>query len=251
MFDFKNKVVLITGSRRGIGRGIAECFAEAGAIVVISDIDLKDCENTAREIEKKYKVKTFAVECDVSNKKEVDNMVNKTITKFKQIDVLVNNAGIFFSKPFLDQEESDWDKMMNIDLKGIYLCSQAVGKYMAKRKKGKIINIASIAGLVGYSGASSYCAAKGAIINLTKELAIELAPYNININAVAPGAIETPMTDFIKKDRNLLKQTLTGIPLKRMGEPKDIGYAVLYLSSNEASYITGQTLVVDGGWISQ
>lgn len=251
MFSLKNKVAIITGARRGIGKGIAEVFAQAGADVIISDIDLKDCEKTANEITKKYKVKTLAVKCDVSNINEVDEMIDSTIKKFRKIDILVNNAGIFLTKPFLDYTEEDWNKIVNIDLKSVYLCSQAVAKVMVKEKYGKIVNISSIAGIVGYLGAVAYCASKGGIITLTKGLALELAPYKINVNAIAPGAIDTPMTAFLKRDKKSLQQTLAGIPLKRMGKPADIGNAALYLASDEGSYVTGHTLVVDGGWVSQ
>lgn len=251
MFHLKNKTAIITGARRGIGAGIAEVFAEAGANVVICDIDLRDSQKTAARIAKKYKVKTLGLRCDVSCQTEVEEMIRQVIKHFKQIDILVNNAGIFAPKAFLDCTEEEWSKTININLKGIFLCSQAAARVMKKRKKGKIISIASIAGFVGYPGASSYCASKGAIVNLTKELALELAPYNINVNAIAPGAIETPMTDFIKKDKTVLTQTLAIIPLKRIGKPKDIGYAALYLASDEANYTTGHTMVVDGGWLSQ
>ncbi|MBD3330224.1 glucose 1-dehydrogenase [Candidatus Peregrinibacteria bacterium] len=251
MFNLKNKTAIITGSRRGIGKGIAEVFAEAGANIVISDIDLEDTKKTADEIADKYKVKTLALKCDVSNSSDVTNLLKKTIKEFKKVDIVVNNAGIFEPMEFTKYSEKDWDKTININLKGVFLCSQEALKYMKKQKYGKIINIASIAGLVGYLGAASYCASKGAIINLTRELALEFANSNININAIAPGAIETPMTDFIKDDKKVMEQTLAGIPLKRIGKPKDIGYAACYLASDESSYVTGHTLVVDGGWISQ
>ncbi len=251
MFNLKNKVAVITGSRRGIGRGIAEVFAKAGANVVISDVDKKESEQTARQIAAKYKVKALAIRCDVSNKSDVDSLLRQTVKKFKKVDILVNNAGIFFQKPLLDYKEEDWDKMVDINLKSIYLCSQAAAKYMVPMKKGKIINIASIAGIIGYPGAAAYCASKGGIITLTKELALELATYKINVNAIAPGAIDTPMTAFLKNNKKILQQTLVNIPLKRMGKPEEIGYAALFLASQEADYVTGQTVVVDGGWTIQ
>ncbi len=251
MFNLKNKVAVITGSRRGIGRGIAEVFAKAGADVVISDVDQKESEQTARQIAAKYKVKALAIRCDVSKKSDVDSLLRQTVKKFKKVDILVNNAGIFFQKSLLDYKEEDWDKMVDINLKSIYLCSQAAARYMIPMKKGKIINIASIAGIIGYPGAAAYCASKGGIINLTKELALELAAYKINVNAIAPGAIDTPMTAFLKNNKKILQQTLANIPLKRMGKPEEIGYAALFLASEEAGYVTGQTVVVDGGWTIQ
>ncbi|MEK6863414.1 MAG: SDR family NAD(P)-dependent oxidoreductase [Nanoarchaeota archaeon] len=251
MFNLKNKVAVITGSRRGIGRGIAEVFAKAGANVVISDVDKKESEQTARQIAAKYKVKALAIRCDVSKKSDVDSLLRQTVKKFKKVDILVNNAGIFFQKSLLDYKEEDWDKMVDINLKSIYLCSQAAARYMIPMKKGKIINIASIAGIIGYPGAAAYCASKGGIITLTKELALELATYKINVNAIAPGAIDTPMTAFLKNNKKILQQTLVNIPLKRMGKPEEIGYAALFLASQEADYVTGQTVVVDGGWTIQ
>lgn len=247
----KNKIAIVTGSRRGIGRGIVEAFAKQGANVVVSDINLKHCEKVCKNIKKKYKVKAIAVKCDVSNSSEVKDMINTTVKKFGKIDILVNNAGIFFSKPFLEYTEEDWNKIININLKGNYLCSQAAAKVMIKKKNGKIINITSIAGIIGYPGAAAYCASKGGIITLTKEMALELASYKINVNAIAPGAIDTKMTAFLKKNKKLYKQTLAIIPLHKMGKPVDIAMAAVYLASDESNYVTGHTLIVDGGWTIQ
>ena len=251
MFNLKDKVAIITGSRRGIGRGIAEKLAEAGANVVISDISQEDCEAAANEIAEKFHVQALAVKCDVSSKKEVDDLIQKTVEKFGKIDIMVNNAGIFFQKPFLEYTEKDWDKIMDINLKSVYLCSQAAAREMVKRNYGKIVNITSIAGVVGYPGAAAYCASKAGMINLTKEMALELAPNKINVNAVAPGVIETPMTKFIIENKEAFEATLAAIPWKRQGQPSDIANAVHYLASDEADYVTGQTLIVDGGWTIQ
>ena len=251
MFDLKGKSAIITGSRRGIGKGIAERLAEAGANVVISDIVKKDCDAVSKEIGDKFHVQALSVKCDVSKKAEADNLIKKTVEKFGKVDILVNNAGIFFAKPFLEYTEEDWDKIIDVNLKGVYLCSNAAAKEMAKKKYGKIVSIASIAGLVGYQGAAAYCASKAGIINLTRELAIELAPLKINVNAVAPGAIDTPMISFVTKDKKILQMMLAGIPWKRIGKTADIAAAVHYLVSDDADYVTGQTLAVDGGWTSQ
>jgi len=227
MFNLKEKVAIVTGSRRGIGKGIAEKLAEAKANVVISDISQEDCEKTA------------------------DDLIQKTVKKFGKIDILVNNAGIFFQKPFLKYTEEDWNKIIDINLKSVYLCSQAAAKEMVKKNYGKIVNISSIAGIIGYPEAAAYCASKAGIINLTREIALELASNKINVNCVAPGLIETPMTKFVMENKELFEQTLAAIPWKRQGQPSDIANAVHYLASDEADYVTGQTLVVDGGWTIQ
>lgn len=248
MFDLKGKVAIVTGSRRGMGRGIAERLAYAGANVVISDVDLAECEKAAKQISEMHRVQALAVKCDVSKKNEVDNLIAKTLERFGKLDIMVNNAGIYVTKAFLEYTEEEWDKIISINLKGVYLCSQAAAKEMAKQKYGKIVNIASIAGIKSFPAAAGYCASKAGIIHLTREMAMELAAVHINVNAVAPGLIETPMTRSIMEDKKALEGTLAAIPWKRAGEPSDIANAVHYLVSDEADYVTGHTLVVDGGW---
>ncbi len=247
----KNKVAIITGSQRGIGLGIAEEMAKEGANVVISDLDQNNCEQVCQTLQKKYNIKTLAVKCDVSKKKDVDNLIEQTIKKFKRIDILVNNAGIVRFGPLLQKTEQDWDATLDINLKSVFLCTQAAAKYMIKQNSGKIISIASIAGIVGFENISDYCASKGGIINLTKELALELAKYNINVNAIAPGVIETKMTEGMLKDANSRKNLLAQTPLGRVGQPQDIGKAAVFLASEDANFITGHTLVVDGGWLAR
>jgi NAD(P)-dependent dehydrogenase (short-subunit alcohol dehydrogenase family) len=244
----KNKVAIVTGSRRGIGRGIVEAFAKEGADVVVSDIDQKDCEDAAKEIAKKFKVKTLAVKCDVSNKKEVDDLIQKTVKKLGKIDILVNNAGIFPFVPFLKMTESDWNKVLNVNLKSVFLCSQAAAKVM--KPGSKIVGISSIASFVGFAGLTHYCASKGGMNGMTRALALELAPKKINVNAVAPGAIDTPGASQVSTEESR-KQTIAAIPLARMGTSEDIANAVVFLASDKADYITGQIVVVDGGWIIQ
>jgi len=244
-----NKVAIITGSRRGIGFGIAKRFAQEGADVVITDIDLAECRKACKELEK-YGKKTLALKADVSKSKDVEKMVKAVIKKFKKIDILVNNAGIFIQKPLIEFSEKEWDKLIDINLKGVFLCTKSVVKEMMKRRYGKIVNIASIAGEVGFINSSAYCASKGGIINLTRELALELSSHKININAIGPGIIETPMTDFITQKKDVLKGILANVPWNRVGEPLDIANAALFLASDEADYVTGQTLFVDGGWLA-
>lgn len=245
----KNKVAIVTGSGRGIGKSIALEFAKEGAKVVISDINLKDCLKVCEEI-KKIGSDAIAVKCDVSKKTETVNLAKKTIQKFQKIDILVNNAGVVVMKPFIDMTEKDWDFVLDINLKGIFLCAQAVLKQMLKQKSGKIISVASIAGEVGFMNTSAYCASKAGIINLTRELALELSPQNINVNAIAPGVIATKMTENMLKDKKTKEILLASTPLGRVGQPEEIGKAAVFLASDDSNFITGHTLVVDGGWLT-
>ncbi len=251
--DLKGKAVIITGGRQGMGRADALAFAESGAKVTVADISQEDCQLVVDEIEKNGG-EALAVKCDVTNQKEVEEMVRKTVEKFGRLDILVNNAGICQFKPFLELTEAEWQRTLDINLKGYFLCAKAAAKEMAKQKSGAIVNIASVVmgqmG-IGMAGLSHYSASKGGIAALTKTLALELAPSNIRVNAIAPGAIDTPMVASTKTDPKILEQTLAMIPMRRMGKPEEIASAVLFLSSNASSYITGSIVVVDGGWLAQ
>jgi len=238
----KNKTAIVTGARQGIGYGIVKALAQEGCNVVVSDIIQEDCKKVVEEIEK-IGVQGLAVKCDVSKKEEVDNLVKKTIEKFGKLDILVNNAGIYPFVSFMEMKESDWDKVLDINLKSVFLCSQAAAKEM--KSNGKIISISSIASFVGFEGLTHYCASKGGINAMIRALALELAPKKINVNAVAPGAIDTPGAASSKEQT---KQTIAAIPWARMGTPEDIANAVVFLASEKADYITGQTIIVDGGW---
>jgi len=252
MFSLKNKVALITGARRGIGRGIALALAEAGAKVVVTDIDEKECEAVVKEIEK-LGSEGLAKKLDVTNKKEIEEVVAETIKKFGKLNILVNNAGICPFKPFLELTEEDWDKVLDINLKGYFLCAQAATKEMVKQKWGRIINIASVAmGQMGVGMANivHYVASKGGIAGMTEAMAVELAPLGINVNAISPGVIETKMAESVISDPAAKETILKRVPKGRVGQPKDIASAVVYLASEEADYVTGAVLVVDGGWLA-
>ncbi len=252
MNNLTGKVAIITGGRRGMGRADALTLAKAGAKIIVSDISLEECQKVVDEIVSQGG-EAMAVKCDVSQKAEVDEMVSQAISKFGKIDILVNNAGIAQFKPFLELTEEDWDKTIDINLKGYFLCAQAAAKEMAKQNSGAIVNIASIAmGQVGvgFPALSHYCASKGGIAGLTEALALELAPYGIRVNAVAPGVIDTPMVDPLKVDSKVMEGTLARVPLHRMGKPEEISNAVLFLASDDSSYITGSIVVVDGGWLA-
>jgi NAD(P)-dependent dehydrogenase (short-subunit alcohol dehydrogenase family) len=240
----QDKVSIVTGAGKGIGRGIALALAKEGSRVVVSDIVLEDCENVVEEIGR-FGGKGLAVKCDVSNKKDVDNLISKTLKNFGRLDILANNAGIFPYVPFAQMKETDWDKVLNVNLKSVFLCSQAAAEAMTEG--GKIVDISSVASFIGFEGLVHYCASKGGINSMIRAMALELAPKKINVNAVAPGAIDTPGASkgVTEESRN---QTISIIPMKRMGRPEDIANAVVFLASEMADYITGQTIIVDGGW---
>ena len=242
---FQNKIAIVTGAAKGIGYGIALNLAKNGATVVLADFDTEMNEKSAKEISEKTGGQTLAVSCDVSKKDDVDNLIKTTMEKFGAVDILVNNAGVYPFKPFLEMTESDWDKVLDINLKSIFLASQAAAKVM--KDGSKIVHISSIASLVGFEGLTHYCGSKGGINGMTRAMALELAPKKINVNVVAPGAIETPGAGGALSG-DTMKQTLAAIPWKRVGQPEDIAGAVTFLSSPAADYITGQVLVVDGGW---
>jgi 3-oxoacyl-[acyl-carrier protein] reductase len=231
----KGKVAIVTGGTLGIGEGIANKFSELGASVVVC----------ARH---KAKSKHFFVKCDVSKSKETKNLIEQTIKKFKKIDILVNNAGIYPFVNLKDMTEEQWDQVMNVNLKGLFNCTKAVIPYMMERKYGKIINITSIAGVsVGFPNLVHYCASKAGISGFTKAAALELAPYKINVNAVAPGTILTPGESGMM-DKDAINHLIQAIPERRMGKPVDIAETVAFLASDCSSYITGQTIIVDGGY---
>lgn len=241
---FKDEIVLVTGSARGIGREIATAFAKEGAVAIISDINAESCQKTAQELIAQG-FKADAMTCDVTKLSSVDEMVNKILDKYSRIDILVNNAGITKDNLFLRMREEEWDAVLTVNLKGTFNCCKAVSKSMLKARKGKIISIASVIGILGNIGQANYAASKAGIIGLTKSLAREFASRNINVNAIAPGYIKTDMTDQLKEETR--QQILSNIPLSRMGLPEDVAGVCLFLASKEASYLTGQTIKVDGG----
>jgi len=247
---FQGKVILITGAARGVGKVITKGFAQEGATVIINDIDLQEGEKVAKQINQEG-FKAFVIKADVSKSAEVEAMIHKVINSYGGIDILINNAAVFArSVPIVELEEEEWDRVMSINLKSVFNCCKAVIRNMTKRRSGKIINITSFTGKTGrvvYTTFGNptkahYCASKAGIISLTKSLAFELAPYNINVNAVAPGSIATESTDEEKK-----KMIIPLVPIGRIGTPEDVASAVLFLASPEASFITGEILDVNGG----
>jgi len=253
MFNLNGKVALVTGARRGMGKSHALALAAQGAKVVVTDIDLNECQLVVDEIKSKGG-EAICSKMDVSNAKNVDQVITEIVSQLGRLDILVNNAGIYAPKPALEMTEEEWDRTITINLKGEFLCAQRAAKEMAKNKWGRIINIASVAsgGVgVGIAGGAHYTASKGGIIGMTETLAIEWAPLGINVNAIGPGAIDTPMVGAAQMSKKDMDAMLAGVPLKRIGRPEEISAAVVFLASEEASYVTGATLYVDGGWLAE
>lgn len=240
----EDKVALITGGARGIGREIAFVFAKEGANIALCDINLQQAEETAKEIKGLGK-EAIAFGVDVTDSKAVQEMVDKILDKFGKIDILINNAGIARDALLIRMSEQDWDSVIAVNLKGTFNCTKAVAKVMLKQRSGRIVNIASIIGLMGNVGQANYSASKAGIIGFTKSVAKEIASRGINVNAIAPGFIQTDMT--VKLPRDIKNKMLSRIPFGRFGEPKDVANLALFLSSESSSYITGQVIQVDGG----
>jgi len=246
-FSIKDKVCVVTGAGKGIGKEVSHLFNKCGAKLSLitrnksdfNELDLSSgCEGD----------NILLFEGDVSCEDTVIKFVNETILKFKKIDVLINNAGIRFRKKFMDITLTDWNNVINTNLGSVYLMSRETGRHMIHQKKGKIINIASIVGTLGLSELAAYGASKGAMITLTKCLALEWAEYNINVNAIAPGFCETSYTENFKKKKELYNFTLERTPQKKWGSSLDVANACLFLSTDASNYITGEVLNVDGGW---
>lgn len=245
--QLKGKTAVVTGSGRGLGKAIAKKLGEMGANIVLNDISSSDClDDTAKEL-KALGINVIVTKGDVRNPEDTEAMIKACIDEFGSIDILVNNAGITRDMPIIKMKEEDWDEVLDINLKGAFLCTKAAVKYMMKQRSGKIINIASVAGVMGNRGQANYSASKAGLIGLTKSTAKELASRNITCNAVAPGVIESKMTEVLPD--NVKENYLNNIPLKRFGTPEDVANVVAFLASSDSDYVTGQVIHIDGGLV--
>ena len=246
-FSIKDKVCIVTGAGKGIGREVARLFYINGAKLSLITRNMEDLVDLKKDIGfSDNDVSLY--EGDVSEEETVNRFVAETIKRFKRIDILINNAGIRFRKPFLDISTSEWNNVINTNLNSTYLLCREAGRHMVQQRSGKIINIASIIGTLGLPELSAYGASKGGMITLTKCLALEWAKYNINVNALAPGFCETSYTEQFKKKTELYKFTIERTPQKKWGTSIDVANACLYLSTDASKYITGEVLNIDGGW---
>ncbi|MBW2345511.1 MAG: SDR family oxidoreductase [Deltaproteobacteria bacterium] len=246
-FSLSNKVALITGAGRGIGKSIALGFAAAGANVVAISRTISEIEQTCEAV-KACNVKGLPLVCDVGNAIEVRETVKRALVEFGQIDVLVNNAGISpFVVPIENIREDGWNRVINVNLNSVFLFTQEVGRQMIVRQKGKVINMTSIGGVVGLQGQAAYCVSKAGIIMLTKMFALEWGKYQINVNALGPGIVETQLTEKFRQDRDIVQDRLKRIPLNRFAAPDEMVGAALFLASDLSNYMTGQTIFIDGG----
>ncbi|MDY6906767.1 MAG: 3-oxoacyl-ACP reductase family protein [Chloroflexota bacterium] len=244
--SLEGKVAIVTGGSRGIGRAIALGFAEAGADVVVASRTLSELEGVVKEVEALGR-RALAVETNIAIKAEVDNLVARTVERFGTIDILVNDAAMNIMRPLMDLREDGWDKVLNVDLKGYFLCSQAAGKVMMEKNRGTIINITTAAVVKAAPMLGAYGVAKSGVAMLTQILALDLARHNIRVNAIGPGMVKTGFSEPMWSNPDMRKAIESGIPLGRLAEPEEIMAVALFLASDASSYITGQTIYVDGG----
>ena len=250
-FGLTHQNAIVTGAGQGLGQGIAWALAHAGADVVVADLPSNKSRalETVAEIENMGRQARF-VPVDVADVSSINVMAREAIEAFAQIHVLVNNAGVNIPKLALEVNEADWDKVLDIDLKGTFFCAQAIGRHMVEQRYGRVINITSQMGMVGYFNRSAYCSAKAGVVNLTRVLAVEWAKCGVTINTVAPTFLRTPLTEPMFQNKAFYEDVLSRIPMGRIGEIEDVVGAVIFLASGAASLITGHTLAVDGGWLA-
>jgi NAD(P)-dependent dehydrogenase (short-subunit alcohol dehydrogenase family) len=240
------KVALVTGGNRGLGRGIALALAEAGADVALGARDRASLEAVADEVRANGR-RGLAVPTDVTSSAAVDALLARTVEELGTLDVLVNNSGVLHPQPLIETADEDWDRVLATNLRGTFLCSRAAGRVFAERGAGKVINIASNFAYMGVPNFVSYCTSKAAVVAFTRALAVEWAPLNVQVNAIAPGYFESDMNAELRADEELLRRTLRQIPQRRMGQPQELGPLAVYLASAASDFMTGETLLLDGG----
>lgn len=249
-FELRGQVALVTGASQGLGKSLAMGLAEAGADIVMvarGPAKLAEAEKEVSDMG----VRTLTVAADVTVPEDVDRIVAQALGKFGKIDILVNNVGTYAGKPIVDSEIEDWFRLINTNLTSAYLCCRAVGRHMIERQRGKVVNMAAAMGALGARNSSAYCASKGGVIQLTRALAVEWARYGINVNAIAPGTMETEITKKMLDDPKVRKALESKVPMKRLGQPSDLVGTVVFLAASGSDYVTGQTIFVDGGFSVQ
>ncbi|KAK9806435.1 hypothetical protein WJX73_007252 [Symbiochloris irregularis] len=249
----QDKVAIVTGAAKGVGRGCAEALSEEGCKVVIADIDTTAAEKTAKDLSEKYGTAATAVQCDVRSKAETESLVATAVQHFGGLDIMVSNAGIVKAADFLEMTEEDWDSTINVNLKGVFLSGQAAARQMVKQNEaspgrgGAIINMSSVNALLAIPTLASYNASKGGIGSLTRCMSLALAPHSIRVNAVGPGSIMTDMLAKVANDKAAMNKLMSRTPLGRVGDPVEVGRVVAFLASDASSYVTGETIFCDGG----
>jgi len=248
LLRIKGKVAVVTGASSGLGVTFAEALAEGGANLILAARRIEKLNEVAVQM-RKLGVKAMPFQCDVSKQEEVQALVNTTIKNFGKLDIIVNNAGVAAMGPSTEMPVEEWNRVVSVNLTGVFLCARTAAKQMIKQGSGKVINIASIYGAVGdVFPAAPYYATKGAVINLTRDLAVEWAPFKVNVNAIAPGFFPSEMTEGIFRESRYTEYITKQTPLGRIGKPDDLKGAVLFLASPASDFVTGQTIFVDGGW---
>ncbi len=247
----EGKNAIVTGSTKGIGYGFANALAREGANVAVVSRNGDDCERVAGELAQKYGVKAIACPADLTHIEQIECLVEVALGSFGKLDILVNNAGSAITKRAEEITERDWDRVLGLDLKAVFFCAQAAGKAMIEQKSGKIINIASMLGLVADKQVLPYCVAKGGVLQMTRALALEWAKHNIQVNAICPGYVVTPMNEAELNDERIGGRILKKVPMRRFGRVEDMTEACVFLASEGSGYMTGQQIVIDGGWISE
>ncbi|MFS0614425.1 SDR family NAD(P)-dependent oxidoreductase [Lederbergia ruris] len=248
LFSLEGKTALITGGCQGLGREFAKALASAGANVVITSRDAEKSRKTALELSNQYEAKVFGQSVDVLDVKQINELVNKVVDQHGSIDILINNAGVNIRKPLLEYDEESWDHVQETNLKAPFLVSKAVVPQMIKQKYGRIINIASMLGMVGLAERSAYCSSKGGLIQLTKVMALEWAEFNITANAVCPGPFATELNQVVINNPEANQVFLDHLPINRWGKPEELAGLIIYLASEASSFMTGSAVVIDGGW---